>query len=172
MNRTALVAVALGTLLFSGCAVVPHFGLFYTDAKHPGSLDAVQKDLFLAGREYQILSRVSGESVVENYAGVYAAGDYSVEAAYKDALAKAKGADALIDVHVDQHTFRIFTFYIQATTIVTGTAIRMGGAAPAATPAAGPGTPAGAAPAGAATEPGKPAQPGEKKPEDDFGWGK
>jgi hypothetical protein len=166
LRTAALAALALAAALSSGCAVIPHFGLFYTDAKHPGSAEAIDKGHFLAGREYTVLSRVSGESTVENYAGCVAMGDYSVEAAYKDALGKAKGADALVDVHVDQYTFRIFTFYIKATTILTGTAIRMGGgAAPA--PAAGAAT----APAGA-TEP--PPQPGPEKPkppeEDDGGW--
>jgi hypothetical protein len=167
-NRTSVVfaALALGALLSSGCAIVPHFGLFYSDAKHSVEYDPMHKDLFLAGRDYEVLKVVTGESEVENIAGVMATGDDSVTTAYRNAVAKASGADALIDVHIDQHVMRIFTFYIKATTIVTGTAIRIGGKAAASSsgsssPAAGTGSP---------TSP----TPGEeKKPGDEGdGWGK
>jgi len=167
-NRTsvAFAALALGALLSSGCAIVPHFGLFYSDAKHSVEYDPMHKDLFLAGRDYEVLKVVTGESEVENIAGVMATGDDSVTTAYRNAVAKASGADALIDVHIDQHVMRIFTFYIKATTIVTGTAIRIGGkgassSSGSSSPASGTGSP---------TSP----TPGEeKKPGDEGdGWGK
>jgi hypothetical protein len=170
-TSAALGALALGALLSSGCAVVPHFGLFYSDAKHSVEYDPMHKDLFLAGTDYEVLGVVTGESEVENIAGVMATGDDSVTTAYRNAVAKAKGADALIDVHIDQHVFRIFTFYLKGTTIVTGTAIRMGGKSASASPGAAPASP-GAASAAAGTEsPASPTPAGEKKPEDD-GWGK
>lgn len=168
-TSVAFAALALGALLSSGCAIVPHFGLFYSDAKHSVEYDPVHKDLFLAGRDYEVLGFVSVESMVENYAWVMATGDDSVTTAYRNALAKASGADALIDVHIDQHVFRIFTFYLKGTTIVSGTAIRMGGKA-----AAAPAGPGAASPAPGAASPASPAPAGEKKkPEDEGdGWGK
>ncbi|MHC4598308.1 MAG: TRL domain-containing protein [Planctomycetota bacterium] len=127
-----LLVLAVGAVLYSGCAVVPHVGIIYSDATAPGSLGAIENRVFLQGRSYQILGTVRGEAYVENYAGVVAMGDYSIDAAYRNALQKKKGADCLIDVRVDRHTMRVAGFYIKATTIVTGTAVKIGsGAVPA-----------------------------------------
>ncbi len=131
--RTAgkLLVLAVGAVLYTGCAVVPHVGIIYSDATHPGSLGAENR-VFLQGKSYQILGEVRGEASVENYAGVVAMGDYSLDTAYKNALKKKRGADCLIDVRVDRHTMRIAGFYIKATTIVTGKAVKIGrGAVPA-----------------------------------------
>jgi len=113
--------------LFSGCAVIPHIGILYTEAQHPVRWEPPEGQVFLQNREYSIKGQTRGEATVENYLGLVAMGDYGITTAYRNALRNAGGADLLLDVHVDQHTMRVLGFYIKATTIVTGTAVRIQG---------------------------------------------
>ncbi|GEM_PF-3027196 len=146
----------LGASLVSGCAVIPHIGLVYSDTARPVQYEPGDKEVYLEDKACQLLGQVRGESTVENYLGLFAMGDYGITTAYKNALGKARGADVLIDVHVDRHTLRILSFYIKSTTIVTGTAVRIAGgsagpapsAAPPSKPPAGGGTGGGQPPGG------------------------
>ncbi|MHC4781405.1 MAG: TRL domain-containing protein [Planctomycetota bacterium] len=120
-----MLILAAGMFMYMGCAVVPHVGILYTDATSPGGFDPTENQVFLRGKDYQVLGKVRGEATVENYAGLIAMGDYGIDTAYKDALKKRKGAHLLLDVHVDRHTMRILGFYIKGTTIVTGMAVKI-----------------------------------------------
>ena len=127
MKTARWIVLLAGWILVSGCAVIPHMGIIYTEAQHPMRLDPTEKQVYLQDKEYKILGQVRGEATVENYLGWVALGDYGITTAYNNALRNAGGADLLLDVHVDQHTMRVLGFYIKATTVVTGTAVKIEG---------------------------------------------
>jgi hypothetical protein len=100
----ALLLVA--PFLLGGCAMAPSpmWGFFYTDIKYPSYYDGA--DTLGPGAK-------TGTAVAQNYLGLCAIGDASIEAACK--------AGGISKIHtVDQHGWSIFIFYAKYTTIVTG----------------------------------------------------
>jgi len=103
-----------------GCATpvasVPT-GLIYTGATGPVSVAAANYP------EYRIIGPAKGKSACIGVLGIVAAGGAGAHEAYQSAL-KHAGADALIDVQVDQKVTSVLGLFRKHTTIVQGTAVK------------------------------------------------
>jgi len=103
-----------------GCATpvgsVP-MGLIYTGATGPVGVAAANYP------EYKVIGPAKGKSACIGVLGMVAAGGASASEAYQSAC-KHAGADALIDVQVDQKVTSVLGLFSKHTTIVQGTAVK------------------------------------------------
>ena len=103
-----------------GCATpvasVPT-GLIYTGTTGPVGVAAANYP------EYRIIGPAKGKSSATGVLGIVAVGGAGAHEAYQSAL-KHAGADALIDVQVDQKVTSVLGLFRKHTTIVQGTAVK------------------------------------------------
>lgn len=106
----------------AGCATVSPVGsvptgMLYTGATGPVSVAAANYP------EYEVMGPATGTSSAIGVLGIIATGDGGANAAYQDALSKAR-ADALINVQVDQKVTSVLGLFSKHTTIVKGIAVK------------------------------------------------
>jgi hypothetical protein len=119
------MALATGLAGASGCAIVPEYALLYSDVNSSAWHNPHHQDVELEPKRYELLGRVEASGEVRNYFGVIALGDNGIAQLYQSALDKLPGANMLVDVRVDHHTRRIFSFYIHRVTTLEGMAVRV-----------------------------------------------
>ena len=125
-----LVSMIVSAIAFTGCnssiGVREGFGytapgIIYSQGANGG---VAEPNFEILKRPYKHISRVSGESSQTNVLLVLTTGDASIEAAQKNALGKAKNADALINRNFDVKHFSVLGVFTIATLQVTGDAIQ------------------------------------------------
>lgn len=101
--------------ILAGCTMpgIPLTGSLYTDVKGPLVIDS-------GAAKGQM---VEGTSRAQGILG-FATGDCSLEAAIKDALAKAPGSTRLENITVDYHAKSILGIYAEFITMVKGVAVK------------------------------------------------
>ena len=123
MKRTILVLVVVTSISFlTGCAafvVTPIMGGLYTGVTAPVTYDPGAQ-----GQPYKILGEVEGKATATSILGLIAAGDASVNSAYKNALKQIPNADDLIEVKVDYKGTSFLGLFASYTTIVRAKAIK------------------------------------------------
>jgi len=123
MKTRILLGICCMTLLIFviGCAAIPvgsvPMGLIYTGATGPVGVAAANYP------EYKIIGPAKGKSACIGVLGMVAAGGAGASEAYQSAC-KHAGADALIDVQVDQKITSVLGLFSKHTTIVQGTAVK------------------------------------------------
>jgi hypothetical protein len=112
MKNPKLLLIALVSLSVMGCA-----------ATFPLHMMTINESYMTHPDQYTVLGQVEGSSSVTSILGFPYVGDAGYNAAMKDALAKAEGADGLINVVADtQRQWMLFAWTI--TTKVHGLAIK------------------------------------------------
>ena len=119
-----LLAVATGCN--SGIGVREGFGYVAPSVIYSGGVQGgvAEPNLEIIKRPYTHLRRVSGEASQTNILMLVTFGDASIEKAQNDALAKARGADALINRNFDVKQLSILCLFSTATLRVSGDAIK------------------------------------------------
>lgn len=95
----------------------------FADFTTPLSFHSKTNYLITPNTQFEVLGNVQGEASYIMVAGIMI-GDAGYDAAYRNALAKIRGADALIDVKVDSRFFSFLGLFIQIKTKLTGKAIK------------------------------------------------
>ena len=96
-------------------------GIIYSHGIQGG---ATEPNLEIIKRPYRHLGRVSGDASQTNILFLFTGGNASIEKAQKDALSKAKGADALINRNFDVSHTPLLGIFTVATLQVSGDAIK------------------------------------------------
>lgn len=115
MTAKQIVLVLAAVLMLGGCTMPlgPVTGSLFTDVKGPLVIDS-------GSAKGQM---VEGKASAQGILG-FATGDCSLEAAIKDALAKAPGSTRLENITVDYHAKSILGVYAEFTTMIKGVAVK------------------------------------------------
>ena len=123
LYRYLIFSCLLGIILiFCSCAAfvaTPIMGGLYTGVTAPVTYDPGAQ-----GQPYKILGEVEGKATATSILGLIAAGDASVNSAYKNALKQIPDADDLIEVKVDYKGTSFLGLFASYTTIVRAKAIK------------------------------------------------
>jgi hypothetical protein len=115
MGARKFYFIIAAVLILAGCTMpgIPLTGSLYTDVKGPLVIDS----------EATKGQMVEGTSRAQGILG-FATGDCSLDAAIRDALAKAPGSTRLENITVDYHAKSILGIYAEFITMVKGVAVK------------------------------------------------
>ena len=111
-RRILVLAPVLALFAFAGCTTAPVWF-------EPSSAPVPPEGYTIHGLE---VSGASSQIWVFGIGGN--SSDSNQRRAYRDAMAQAPGADALVSMCIDQSSVCIFPFFMQVTTRVTGTPVK------------------------------------------------